>query len=100
MVLRQSNGTYTSMDLKIEAKVDNATYGSAVKVTVKCSVIDADSGDAAFTDGNTSGVDQFANFIGVTDWGLFTVDPTTAQGLNPVYNISASAIESNAVANG
>jgi len=99
-VIRQSSGTYTTMDLKIEGKVDNATYGSAVKVTIKCSVIDADSGDDQFTDGNTSGVDQFANFIGVTDWGLFTVNPTTAQGLNPVYDISASAIESNNVANG
>ena len=39
MVLRQSSGTYTSMDLKIEAKVDNATYGSAVKVTVKCCLL-------------------------------------------------------------
>ena len=42
-VIRQANGTYTTMDLKIEGKVDNATYGSAVKVTIKCSVIDADS---------------------------------------------------------
>ncbi len=94
-VIRQSNGTYTTMDLKIEGKVDNATYGTAVKVTVKCSVIDADSGDSEFTDGNTSSVDQFANFIGTTDWGLFTVNPTTAQGLGSVVDISASAIESN-----
>ena len=100
MVLRQSSGTYTSMDLKIEAKVDNATYGSAVKVTVKCSVIDADSGDILYTSGNTSSIDQFENFIGTTDWALHTMNPTTAQGLNPVYGISASAIESNNVANG
>jgi len=75
--------------------VDNATYGSAVKVTIKCSVIDADSGDSEFTDGNTSGVDQFANFIGTTDWALHTVNPTTAQGLGSVASISATAIESN-----
>ena len=100
MVLRQSNGTYTSMDLKIEAKIDNATYGTGVKVTVKCSVIDADSGDILYTDGNTSSIDQFENFIGVTDWALHTMNPTTAQGLDPVYGISASAIESNNVANG
>ena len=99
-VIRQSSGTYTTMDLKIEGKVDNATYGTGVKVTVKCSVIDADSGDSQFTDGNTSGVDQFANFIGVTDWALHTVNPTTGQGLGSVATISASAIESNAVANG
>ena len=95
-VIRQSSGTYTTMDLKIEGKVDNATYGSAVKVTVKCSVIDADSGDSQFTSGNTSGVDQYANFLGVTDWALHTVNPTTAQGLGSVATISASAIESNA----
>ena len=100
MVLRQSSGTYTSMDLKIEAKVDNATYGSAVKVTVKCSVIDADGGDILYTSGNTSNIDQFENFIGTTDWALHTMNPTTAQGLNPVYGISASANESNNVANG
>ncbi len=94
-VIRQSSGTYTTMDLKIEGKVDNATYGDATKVTIKCSVIDADSGDSQFTDGNTSGVDQFANFIGVTDWALHTVNPTTDQGLGSVVDISASAIESN-----
>lgn len=94
-VIRQSSGTYTTMDLKIEGKVDNATYGDATKVTIKCSVIDADSGDSEFTDGNTSGVDQYANFLGVTDWALHTVNPTTAQGLGSVVDISASAIESN-----
>ena len=94
-VIRQSSGTYTTMDLKIEGKVDDATYGDATKVTIKCSVIDADSGDSQFTDGNTSGVDQFANFIGVTDWALHTVNPTTDQGLGSVVDISASAIESN-----
>tara|TARA_B100001057_G_scaffold248235_1_gene248485 strand:- start:358 stop:1338 length:981 start_codon:yes stop_codon:yes gene_type:complete len=94
-VIRQSNGTYTTMDLKIEGKVDNATYGTAVKVTVKCSVIDADSGDSEFTDGNTSSVDQFANFIGTTDWGLFTMNPNTSDGLSAVSGISSTAIESN-----
>jgi len=97
-VIRQSSGTYTTMDLKIEGKVDNATYGDATKVTIKCSVIDADSGDSEFTDGNTSGVDQFANFIGTTDWALHTVNPTTDQGLGSVATISASAIESNTTA--
>lgn len=97
-VIRQSSGTYTTMDLKIEGKVDNATYGDATKVTIKCSVIDADSGDSEFTDGNTSGVDQFANFIGTTDWALHTVNPTTAQGLGSVASVSATAIESNTTA--
>ena len=61
-------------------------------------MIDADSGDSEFTDGNTSGVDQFANFIGTTDWALHTVNPTTAQGLGSVASVSATAIESNTTA--
>jgi|TARA_R110001592_G_scaffold173938_1_gene412665 hypothetical protein len=94
-LLTQANGTYTSMTLKGEAKVDNATYGTAVKVTVKMTLTDADSGDGTFTSGNLSSVDVNANAIGTTDFGLFTMNPTTAQGLDPVYGISANAIESN-----
>ena len=98
--LTQASGTYTTMFLQGEAKVDNATYGSAVKVTVKMTINDVDSGDSQFTSGNTSGVDQFANFIGTTDFALHTVNPTTAQGLDPVYGIASTAIESNADTNG
>ncbi len=97
-LLTQASGTYTSMTLKGEAKVDDATYGDATKVTVKMTLNDADSGDSEFTDGNTSGVDQFANFIGTTDFALHTVNPTTDQGLGSVATISASAIESNTTA--
>ena len=86
------------MTLKGEAKVDNATYGTAVKVTIRMTLTDADSGDSEFTDGNTASVDQFENFIGVTDFALHTMAPTTAQGLNPVYTVSATAIESNSKA--
>lgn len=97
-LITQSSGTYTSMTLKGEAKVDNATYGTAVKVTIRMTLTDADSGDSEFTDGNTASVDQFENFIGVTDFALHTMAPTTAQGLNPVYTVSATAIESNSKA--
>ena len=98
-LITQANGTYTSMTLKGEAKVDNATYGSAVKVTVKMTITDADSGDILYTDGNTDSIDQFENFIGVTDFAMHMLNPTTAQGLNPVFTISASAVVSNNVAN-
>ena len=94
-LLTQSSGTYTSMTLKGEAKVDNGTYGSDVKVTVKMTLTDADSGDSEFTSGNTSSVDQYANFIGQTDFALHTMNPTTAQGLASVASISADATESN-----
>jgi hypothetical protein len=97
-LLTQANGTYTSMTLKGEAKVDNATYGTAVSVTIKMSLTDADSGDAEFTDGNTSSIDQFENFIGTTDFATKLMLPTTAQGLDPVYTLSGSAETSNTTA--
>ena len=95
-LLTQSSGTYTSMTLKGEAKVDNATYGTAVKVTVKMTLTDADSGDSQYTDGNTDGVDQNANFIGQTDFATKLMLPTTAQGLGTVYTLASSAEESKA----
>jgi hypothetical protein len=97
-LLTQANGTYTSMTLKGEAKVDNATYGTAVSVTIQMSLVDADSGDAEFTDGNTSSIDQFENFIGTTDFATKLMLPTTAQGLDPVYTLSGSAETSNTTA--
>ena len=95
-LLTQSSGTYTSMTLKGEAKVDNATYGTATVVTVRMTLTDADSGDSQFTDGNTDGVDQNANFIGQTDFATKLMLPTTAQGLGTVYTLASSAEESNA----
>jgi hypothetical protein len=97
-LLTQADGTYTSMTLKGEAKVDNATYGTAVSVTIQMSLTDADSGDAEFTDGNTSSIDQFENFIGTTDFATKLMLPTTAQGLDPVYTLSGSAETSNTTA--
>ncbi len=97
-LLTQASGTYTSMTLKGEAKVDNGTYGTDKVVTVKMTITDPDSGDSQFTSGNTSGVDQYANFIGTTDFGLFTVNPTTAQGLASVASIASSAAVSNTTA--
>ena len=97
-LLTQSSGTYTSMTLKGEAKVDNATYGTATVVTVKMTLTDADSGDSEFTSGNTSSVDQYANFIGQTDFATKLMLPTTAQGLGTVYTLSASAEVSNTTA--
>ena len=39
--------------------------------------------------------DQYANYIGVTDVALHTVNPTTAQGLASVGAINADATVSN-----
>ena len=94
MKLTQSSGTYTSMYVQISAKL-NAAVASAVTVTMKWETFDPDSGDSAFTSGNLSSVDQYANFIGVTDVALHTVNPTTAQGLASVASIASDATVSN-----
>tara|TARA_B100000242_G_scaffold143123_1_gene101892 strand:- start:423 stop:1406 length:984 start_codon:yes stop_codon:yes gene_type:complete len=98
--LTQASGTYTTMFIQGEAKVDNATYGSATVVTVRMTINDVDSGDATFQSSNLSSVDVNANFIGTTDFALHTVNPTTAQGLDPVYGIASSAEVSNNDTNG
>jgi len=94
MLLTQSSGTYTDMTIKVEAKA-NAAYATATVVTMKYTLTDADGGDAEFTDGNTDSIDQFENFIGITDFALHTVNPTTAQGLASVGAIASSAEVSN-----
>jgi len=95
--LTQDSGTYTSMYFQVEAKTD-AAAGSATIVTVKVSLVDPDTGDETFTSGNTSSIDQYANFIGTTNVILKTVDPTTAEGLTTVYTPSATAVVSNTTA--
>ena len=92
--LTQSSGTYTSMYIDIQAKL-NAAIASAVTVTMKYILIDPDGGDEAYQNPNTSGVDQYANYIGTTDFALSIVAPTTAQGLASVSTIASSAVVSN-----
>ena len=96
-LLTQANGTYTSMTSKAEIK-GNATQGSTTNVTIKMTLTDADGGDILYTSGNLSSVDQYENFIGQTDFATKLMLPTTAQGLDPVYTLSASAEVSNTTA--
>ena len=98
LILTQDSGTYTSMNIKIEAKINNSDYTDATVVTMRYTLTDPDSGDSEFTSGNTSGVDQYANFIGQTDFATHTVNPTTAQGLASVAPIASSAEVSNTTA--
>ena len=93
-LLTQANGTYTSMTLKGELK-GNATAGSTVNVTIKMSLTDADGGDILYTSGNLSSIDVNENFLGQTDFATKLMLPTTAQGLDPVYTLSGSAVTSN-----
>ena len=92
--LTQSSGTYTSMYVDIQAKL-NAAIGSAVTVTMRTELNDPDGTDNEYTSGNLSSVDQYAEFVGITDVALHTVNPTTAQGLASVGAISGSAVVSN-----
>ena len=92
--LTQASGTYTSMYIQIEAKL-NAAVASAVTVTMKYSLVDADSGDEAYTSGNLASKDVNDNFIGITDFALHIVAPTTAQGVASVATIASSAVVSN-----
>ena len=92
--LTQSSGTYTSMYVDIQAKL-NAAIGSAVTVTMRWETNDPDSGDSEYTSGNTSSIDQYENFIGVTDVATHVNAPTTAQGLASVYTIASSSAVSN-----
>ena len=92
--LTQSSGTYTSMYIDIQAKL-NAAIASATVVTMYYRLVDVDSGDSQYTSGNTSGVDQYANYIGTTDFSTRIVAPTTGEGLASVSTISSSAVVSN-----
>jgi hypothetical protein len=96
MVLTQDSGTYTSMTLQIDAKADTADYNTMQVVTMKLTLTDADGTDGEYTSGNTSGVDQYAEFIGITDVALHTMNPTTDEGLASVTSISGvGAVVSN-----
>jgi len=94
MKLTQSSGTYTTMYIDVQAKL-NAAIASAVTVTMYYRLLDADAGDSEFTSGNLSSVDQYANFIGITDFATKIVAPTTGEGLASVSTISSSAVVSN-----
>jgi hypothetical protein len=92
--LTQSSGSYTSMYFQISAKL-NAAASSAVTVTMKTELYDPDGGDDEYTSGNLSSIDQYENFIGVTDVATNIVAPTTGQGLSSVATIASSAVVSN-----
>ena len=103
LTLTQASGSYSgNMSVKVEAKINNTDYSDATVVTMKYTLDDAESGgvvgtglDFTYTSGNLSGIDQYANFIGITDFALHIVEPTTAQGLASVSTIASSAVVSN-----
>lgn len=101
LVLRQDWQTYEFMNFKIEAKL-NAAPGTATTITVRTSLLDpfvdgstAATQDNTYTAGNTASVDQYANWVGVTNVILKYVKATTAEGLTTIYEPSSTALVSN-----
>ena len=101
LVLRQDWQTYEFMNFKIEAKL-NAAPGTATTITVRTSLLDpfidgssVATADNTYTAGNTESVDQYANWVGVTNVVLSYVKATTAEGLVTVYEPSTTALVSN-----
>ena len=92
--LTQSSGTYTSMYVDVQAKL-NAVIASAVTVTMYYRIVDVDGGDSEYTSGNLSSIDRYENFIGITDFATKIVAPTTGEGLASVATIASSAVVSN-----
>ena len=101
LVLRQDFQTYEFMNFKIEAKL-NAAPGTATVITVRTSLLDpfidgstVATQDNTYTSGNTASVDQYANWVGVTNVILSYVKATTAEGLTTIYEPASTALVSN-----
>jgi len=103
LILRQDWQTYEFMNFKIEAKLD-ALPGTATTMTIRTSLLDpfidgssVATADATYTDGNTASVDQYANFVGVTNVVVKYVNANTDEGLTTVYTPFESQVVSNNV---
>lgn len=101
LILRQDWQTYEFMNIKIEAKLD-AAPGASQTMTIKTSLLDPfidgstnSVQDQQWTAGNTSSVDQYENFVGVTNVVLKYVKANTDEGLATIYEPFESTLISN-----
>ena len=96
--LTSDNSNYTGNTVEIFAKTTggNGNSGNATVLTIKMVATDA-AADTQFTANNTSSVAAAAKDTPKMRTTLFTLTPSTAQGLDPIYGISASAAPTNAV---
>jgi hypothetical protein len=90
------------MNIKIEAKADAlVSGGTATVVTIKTTIADPTLGDSAHDDEwfspNTNSVDQYANFIGVTNVVCKTVTPTTTNLSTAIAAPSATLLSNTVV---
>jgi hypothetical protein len=89
------------MNFKFEAKL-NAAPGTATTITVRTSLLDpfidgstSATQDTTWTSGNTSSVQQYEMWVGVTNVVLKYVKATTAQGLTTIYEPFSTAMVTN-----
>jgi hypothetical protein len=105
LILRQDWQTYEFMNIKIEAKLD-AAPGTAMTMTIRTSLLDpfidgssVATADDTYTSGNTASVDQYANFVGVTNVVVKYVNPNTDEGLATVRTpFEAVSVSNNIIA--
>ena len=97
--LTSDNTGYTGNHIVISAKTTGGAgnSGNATVLTIKMVATDG-AADTQYTDGNLSSIAVGAKDTPKMVTTLYTVAPTTAQGLNPVYTVSATASVSNTVA--
>jgi len=90
---QDSYAAYNSNTLEIQAKL-NAAPGSATVLTFKMIATDP-ADDTQYTSGNVSGVDADINDTPKMVSKIYSVNPTTAEGLDPVYIPDSTAQVSN-----
>ena len=97
--LTSDNTGYTGNHIVISAKTTGGAgnSGNATVLTIKMVATDG-AADTQYTDGNLDSIAVGAKDTPKMVTTLYTVAPTTAQGLNPVYTVSATASVSNTVA--
>ena len=96
--LTSDNSGYTGNNIEIFAKTTGGSgaSGAATVLTIKMVATDG-ANDTQFTAGNLDSVAAAAKDTPKMRTTLFTITPTTAQGLGTAYGISASAAVSNTV---
>jgi hypothetical protein len=86
---QSSYAAYNTAAVEVQAKLD-AAVGSATVLTFKMIATDP-AADTQYTSGNIDGIP-----VGVKDTPqmvskIYSIDPTTAEGLNPVYIPASNA---------
>ena len=102
--LTEDSGDYDGdIAVKIEMKSAGAhgdgRGNTGIVITVKCSLLQNETTRDDYTSGNLSSIAVEEEAVGPTDFSFRTMDPTTAQGLDPVYISISVASVSNAIVN-